>query len=73
MVNLKQRFQFNVIPNFSLFLIFVVINDLVFFASDPFLEIINIRRVVEEVKLLFGGLFALEHGEVVTEFVALDE
>jgi hypothetical protein len=73
LVDLEEGLQFNIISDLPLLLIFVVINNLILFTSDPFLEIVNIGGVMEEIKLLFGGLFALEHGKVVAEFVALDE
>lgn len=65
LVNFEQRFQFDIIPNFTFFLIFVVVDDFFLLASDPFFKVVDVRGIMEEVEFVFGGFLALEHGEVV--------
>ena len=62
-----------VVPNFSLLVVFVGADNLILFAGDPFLEIVNIVRIMEKVEFVLGCFLGLEHGEVITQIVILDE
>ena len=47
LVDLKQCFQLRIIPNLPLLIIFISTNDLIFFPSDPILQIVNVGGMVK--------------------------
>ena len=73
LIDLEDTFELAIVPDFPLLIIFVCTHNLIFFASDPLLEIVDVIGIMKQIELVFGGFFRLEHGEVVTQVVVLDE
>ena len=73
LIDLKQGPQLRIIPDLPLLIILISANNLILLASDPILQIINISRMMKQIKLIFRCFLRLKHGEIVTKFIILDE
>ena len=73
LVDLEEGFEFGIIANLPLLIVLVGADDFVPLAGDPLFEVLYVAGVVEKVQFLLAGLLALKHGEVVAEFIALNQ
>ena len=73
LVDFEQSFQFVIIPDPPPLIIFEGANNLLLLASNPFLKVVNIGGMMKQIKFLFGRLLRLEHVQVITEIIILNE
>lgn len=73
LVDLEQLLEFKIISDLPLLILLVLRNNLILLASHPFLEVLDIRLIMEKTQFLLTSLLALKHHQMVTEFIALDE
>ena len=73
LVDFEQSFQFVIIPDPPPLIIFEGTNNFLLLASNPFLKIINIGRMMKQIKFLLGCFLRLEHVQVLTQIIILNE
>lgn len=73
LVDFEQSFQFIIIPDPPPLIIFEGTNNFFLLSSNPFLKIINICRMMKQIKLLLRCFLRLKHVEILTEIIILNE
>ena len=73
LIDFEESSKFIIIPNFAIIVIFKSTNNLILLTSNPFLQIVNISRMMKQIKFLLIGFLRLEHGQIITKLIILYE